>query len=152
MWPNCSDQEYGTGSYPASPSPGRLAAITFGACMAMSQCSKRSRRPYRRDQNDAQSPAANTPGADARRLGSTATPLSRSRPEPASQPTAGRTPTAVTTSSASIQSPPDSASPPSSTDSTSTEVRSSTPAASYQGTVRAPTSAPIAAASGVGPP
>src|ERR1700734_1034052 len=151
MWPNCSDQEYGTGSYTSSP-PARLAATTSGACRAMSQCSNRSRRPYRTDQNDAQSPAANTPGADDRRPASTATPFSSSRPEPASQPTAGRTPTAVTTSSAGIQSPPRRARPPSSTDSTSTEVRSSIPAAAYHGTVRPPTSAPIAAASGAGPP
>src|SRR5258708_3502409 len=78
----------------------------------MSQCSNRSLRRYRRDQNAMQSPAAYTPGTDVRSCSSTATPLSSTTPEPSSQPTSGRTPTAVTISSAASQPPPASARPP----------------------------------------
>ena len=125
-----------------------LAATTAGARSATSQCSNRSLRRYRSDQNAAASPAANTPGTEARSCSSAATPLSSAIPEPSSQPTAGRTPTAVTTSSAASQPPPARARPPGCTDSTGWRSRSSTPAASYHPAVCAPTSAPTAAASG----
>src|SRR5580658_5329098 len=147
MRPNCSDQKYGTGSYTVLP-PSTLAATTSGACKATSQCSKRSLRWYRSDQNDAQSPAAKTPGIEVRRRASTATPLSSSTADPASQDTAGRTPTAVTTTSAATHSLPATAMPPSSMDSTFWPSRRSTPASAYQRAVMAPASDPIAAASG----
>src|SRR5580693_824344 len=128
--------------------PSRLTAATAGARSATSQCSNRSLRWYRSDQNAMQSPTANTPGSEVRSCSSAATPLSIAMPDPSSQPTSGRTPTAVTTSSAGSHPPPASASPPGSTDATCWPSRSSTPASWYHGAVSAPSSAPRAAASG----
>src|SRR5262249_30471376 len=126
-----------------------LAATTRGACSALSQCSTRSRRPYRAEAKAAQSPAAYTPAADARSRPPPATPLPSPTGEPASQATCGLTPTATTVKSADSQPPPGSTSPSASTDSTGWPSRRSAPASAYHGTVTDPTSGPSAPASGL---
>src|SRR5256884_5952849 len=125
-----------------------LAATTAGECSAQSQCSTRSRRSYRTDTKAAQSPAAYTPGTDARSRSSTATPFSSFTGELASQPTCGLTPMATTVTSAGSHSPPGSTSPSGLTESTGWPSRRSTPASAYQGTVADPTSCPTAPAIG----
>src|SRR5271165_1791085 len=128
--------------------PRMLAAAISGACNAISQCSNRSCRWYRPDQNDAQSPTAYTPVRELLSCASTTTPLSILIPESVSQATSGLTPTAVTTTSADSQPPSASAIPPSSIEATAVLSRKSTSAAVYQAAVTPPTSAPIATESG----
>src|SRR5262249_52601494 len=89
-----------------------FAAATSGAWMAVSQCSTLIRLPNRRDQNAAQSPAAKTPGTEARSPSSTPTPLPSSPPDPPRQPPPRPTPTPLPPAPAARRPPRAGGAPP----------------------------------------